>query len=312
MPASRSRFPVPLLQVQEGAPLYDSDARELEMLYRALGKTGHQSSVLSFGGAVLSDGTEEMASESVDLALAHGINHFDVAPSYGRAEELLGSLVPSIRDRIFLACKTLKRDRGGAEEDLRRSLKVLRTDHFDLYQVHGISNMGDVDQVLAEGGAIEALVEAKEQGIVRHLGITGHDTAALASALKRFDFETVMFPLNFVSRAHPSAENDYTTILELCTKEGIGAIAIKAVARGRWGRKERNYSSWYEPLDQQREIDLALWFTLSHNVATAALPSEFKLWPKVIDAAERFRELTEAEMRELMEIAKTLRPLFQE
>ena len=283
-----------------------------EMLNRPLGKIGHRSSIVSFGSAALFSGTEDMAKESVDLALAHGINHFDVAPSYGRAEELLGPFVPSIRDKIFLACKTLKRDRKGAREELQKSLRILRTDHFDLYQIHGISKLEDVNQVMAEGGAIEALVEAKEEGIVEHLGVTGHNMVALAEALKRFDFETIMFPLNFVSYAHPDPENDYEPVLDVAKEKGIGAIAIKAVAKRRWERQEHTYGSWYEPLDQQSEIDLALWFTLSHPIATAVLPSELKLWPKVIDAAERFREPTQPEMHELMEMAKPLKPLFPE
>ena len=280
------------------------------MQKRLLGKTGQESTILSFGGAVLYDGTEEMAKEAIGLALDHGINHFDIAPSYGRAEELVGPFIPGIRDRIFLACKTLKRDRKGAEEELRKSLKVLRTDHFDLYQIHGINKMEDVNQVMAKGGAIEAFAEAKEEGIVEHLGITGHNMIALAEALRRFDFETVMFPLNFVAHAHRDPENEHEPVLALCGEKGIGPIAIKAVAKRRWVSQEHTYRSWYEPLDQQREMDLALWFTLSHPITTAVLPSELKLWPKVIDAAERFRNPTQPEMQELMEMAEPLKPLF--
>jgi aryl-alcohol dehydrogenase-like predicted oxidoreductase len=280
------------------------------MQKRLLGKIGQESTILSFGGAALHSGTEEMAKEAIGLALNHGINHFDIAPSYGRAEELVGPFIPDIRDRVFLACKTLKRDRKGAEEELRRSLKVLRTDHFDLYQIHGVNKMEDVNQVVAKGGAVEAFIEAKDEGIVNHLGITGHNMIALAEALRKFDFETVMFPLNFVLHAHPDPENDYRPILALCEQKGVGAIAIKAVAKRRWEKEEHTYRTWYEPLDQQREIDLALWFTLSHPITTAVLPSELKLWPKVIDAAERFRNPTQPEMQELTETAKPLRPLF--
>jgi aryl-alcohol dehydrogenase-like predicted oxidoreductase len=280
------------------------------MQKRLLGKTGQESTILSFGGAVLYDGTEEMAKEAIGLALDHGINHFDIAPSYGRAEELVGPFIPGIRDRIFLACKTLKRDRKGAEEELRKSLKVLRTDHFDLYQIHGVNKMEDVNQVMAKGGAIEAFMQAREEGIVRHLGITGHNMVALAEALRMFGFETVMFPLNFVSHAHPEPENDYGPILAVSEKKGVGAVAIKAVAKRRWEKEEHTYRSWYEPLDQQREIDLALWFALSSPITTAVLPSELKLWPKVLDAAERFRNPTQLEMLELMEKARPLKPLF--
>jgi len=282
------------------------------MLTRPLGKTGHQSSIVAFGGATLSKGTEATAKKSIDLAMAHGINHIDVAPSYGRAEELLGPFVPSIRGKVFLACKTLKRDKEGAEADLQRSLKVLRTDHFDLYQIHGITKMEEMNQALSRGGAIEALVEAKEEGTVRHLGITGHNMSALEEALKRFNFETVMFPLNFVTHAHFDPQNDYRAVLGLSKDRGIGAIAIKAVAKNRWGTQEHTYETWYEPLDEQREIDLALWFTLSHPITTAVLPSELRLWPKVIDAAERLRELTPTEVQELAEMAKPLSPLFPE
>jgi len=279
---------------------------------RPLGKTGQKSTILTFGGAVLYHGTEEAAKKAIELALDHGINHFDIAPSYGRAEELVGPFIPEIRDRIFLACKTLERDREGAEKELRKSLQVLRTDHFDLYQIHGISKMEDVDKAMAKGGAIEALIEAKETGLAKHLGITGHNMVALAEALRRFDFETVMFPLNFVAHAHPDPENDWGPVLALCKDRGIGAIAIKAVAKRRWVSQERPYGTWYEPLDQQGDIDLALWFTLSHPITTAALPSELKLWPRVIDAAERFRNPTQSEMQELMLMAEPLKPLFPE
>jgi len=279
---------------------------------RPLGKTGQKSTILTFGGAVLYHGTEEAAKKAIDLALDHGINHFDIAPSYGRAEELVGPFIPEIRDRIFLACKTLERDREGAEKELRKSLQVLGTDHFDLYQIHGISKMEDVDKAMAKGGAIEALIEAKETGLAKHLGITGHNMVALAEALRRFDFETVMFPLNFVAHAHPDPENDWGPVLALCKDRGIGAIAIKAVAKRRWVSQERPYGTWYEPLDQQGDIDLALWFTLSHPITTAALPSELKLWPRVIDAAERFRNPTQSEMQELMLMAEPLKPLFPE
>jgi len=283
-----------------------------EMITRPLGKTGHRSSILAFGGAALSKGTETTAEKSIEIAMAHGINHIDVAPSYGRAEQLLGPLVPSIRDRVFLASKTLKRDKEGAGAELRRSLRVLRADHFDLYQIHGITKIEELNEVLGQGGAIGALVEAREEGMIKHLGITGHNMSALGEALKRFDFETVMFPLNFVTPAHLRPENDYRRVLELSKEKSIGAIAIKAIAKSPWAAQEHAYETWYEPLDKQKEIDLALWFTLSHPIATAVLPSELRLWPKVIDAAERLRELTQVEMQELAETAKSLRPLFLE
>lgn len=267
-------------------------------------------SVVSFGAAALWDSTEQTARKAVENAMAHGINYVDVAPSYGRAEGLLGPLVPSFRDEVFLACKTLKREKTGAQDELRASLRKLQTDHFDLYQVHGINTSEDVDKTLGKGGAIEAFLEAKDEGTIKHIGVTGHSLTALTEALRRFDFDTVMFPLNFVMGAHPCAETDTTAILGLAKEKDVGVLAIKAVARRRWETDERKYRTWYEPLDGQGDVDLALWYTLSHPVTTAVLPSDLCLWPKVIDAAERLRAPTEEELSYLKHKARELKPLF--
>jgi len=282
------------------------------MKQRLLGRTGHNSTVLAFGAAALYNGNERMAQEAVDIALDHGINHFDIAPSYGRAEELLGPLIPSFRERIFLACKTLRRDKEGAATELRSSLDRLRTDKFDLYQIHGVSSLEDVDKALGEGGAIETFLSAREQGTAKYIGITGHNAAAISEALTRFDFDTVMLPLNFVAAAHPSPENDFRPVLKVMEQKNLGAICIKAIAKGRWQTNERRHSTWYEPFDDQAEIDLALWFSLSHSIDTAVLPADVRLWPKVIDAAERLRDLSESEVAQLRAKAKPLRPLFPE
>lgn len=277
---------------------------------RRLGRAGHMSSVVAFGGAALSKVEQSVADEAVRLALDHGVNHFDVAPTYGEAELRLRPWMKEYRSQVFLACKTTKRTRDEAWAELRRSMERLGVDSFDLYQLHGLDKLEELDVALGPGGAMEAFLEAREQGLVRYIGITGHRPATQVEALKRFDLDTVLFPLNYVLRAHRVEENDYEPLLRLARARDVGLMAIKAIAKRPWQTETHAYETWYEPFDSQRDIDLALWFALSQGITTAVMAGDVRLIPKILDAAERRRELSETEQAELVKSAASLKPIF--
>jgi len=277
---------------------------------RRLGRAGHMSSVVAFGGAALSKVEQSVADEAVRLALDHGVNHFDVAPTYGEAELRLRPWMKEYRSQVFLACKTTKRTRDEAWAELRRSMERLGVDSFDLYQLHGLDKLEELDVALGPGGAMEAFLEAREQGLVRYIGITGHRPPTQVEALKRFDLDTVLFPLNYVLRAHRVEENDYEPLLRLARARDVGLMAIKAIAKRPWQTETHAYETWYEPFDSQRDIDLALWFALSQGITTAVMAGDVRLIPKILDAAERRRELSETEQAELVKSAASLKPIF--
>lgn len=267
------------------------------MEIRRLGKVGHKVSVLALGGAALWDVTQEEADAAIQMTIEHGVNYFDVSPRYGQAELRLGPWVERYRKEIFLACKTTDRGKTKAWDSIRRSLEQLRTDYFDLYQFHMVSDVETLNVTMGPGGALEAVLEARDQGLVRHIGITGHRPYVQIEALNRFDFDTICFPLNRVIAAHPNDYNDFTFLMEAAQKKNVAIIAIKAVAKRPWELGPHMYRTWYEPFSQQADIDKGIWYTLSQEVSTTVMPADVRLWPLVIDAAERFRpqDMTEQE-----------------
>ncbi len=279
---------------------------------RAFGRTGHHSSVVAFGAAALAVLPQPECDRVVEEALARGINHFDVAPSYGDAELLLGPSVARHRGRMFLACKTRERKRWKARAELDQSLRRLRTDHLDLYQCHAIGSATDVLQILGPRGALEAFAEAKEQGLVRFLGLTGHHCGALEDALRRFPFDSVMFPLNPLQAAleHPAA--DYRPLLRTARELGVAPIGIKAIAWRPWPNgEERSHHTWYQPLTGSDDIRRAVHWSLSHDIATTVLPSDTRLWPEILAAAASFSGLTEDEAKLCIASAPHASPLFE-
>jgi len=284
------------------------------VITRPLGRTGHRSSVLAFGGAAFwSDTDDTRATAALEDALARGVNHVDVAPSYGDAERVLGAAIARHRDRMFLACKTRERRAPKARDELHRSLERLRTDRIDLYQCHAVSDASDLERLLAPGGALEAIVEARDAGLVRFVGITGHHCAVLKDALDRFPFDTVMFPVNPIQAADPRPATDYRPLLAATIAEGIGAIGIKAIARGPWAsRAEQTYTTWYRPFDEPTEMARRLRFALTHLIATTVLPSDTRLWPPLFDAVEALEPLGDAELEAMIRDARGAAPLYVE
>jgi aryl-alcohol dehydrogenase-like predicted oxidoreductase len=269
---------------------------------RRLGRSGHQSSVLIYGAAALAEVDQATADASVRLALDAGINHFDVAASYGEAELRLGPWMPRIRERIFLATKTGLRDREGAWAQINRSLERLQTDHLDLIQVHAVGDTEELELVTRPGGSLEAVVRAREEGLAGAVGITGHGHQAPAThleALRRFPFDTVLTPLNWVLGRDPAYLADYQALVAEVQAQDAGLMIIKAASRRNWPQQaEHGYATWYEPFDDQERIDAAVAWVLSHPEVTGiATSGDVRLLPLVVEAEQRLARtsLTEAE-----------------
>ncbi len=276
---------------------------------RPLGRTGEQLSVVGFGGIVVKDQEPAAAARIVGQAIERGINYFDVAPSYGNAEEVLGPALEPYRRSVFLACKTGKRGKDGAWAELQQSLARLRTDHLDLYQLHAVATMDDVEQVTGPGGALEALVEARARGLVRHLGFSAHSEEAALALMDRFDFDTVLFPLNWVAWCQGGFG---PRLLARAEAKGMGRLAIKALAKRPWREGEARIwpNCWYAPVDSREEAELALRFTLSRPVTAAVSPGHEELLWWACDAADRFTPLSAEEEAMAARRSQGIAPLF--
>jgi len=278
---------------------------------RELGGTGERLSVVGFGGIVVM-GVEPAEAERVVATAVEerGVNYFDVAPDYGNAEERLGPALEPYREAVFLACKTGKRDARGAEEELEASLRRLRTDRVDLYQLHGIQTMEDVDRVSAPGGALEALARARRKGLARYLGFSAHSEAAALVLMGRFAFDTILFPFNWVcwheGRFGPR-------VLAAAREKGLGILALKALAKRPWrdGEPRRWSKAWYAPVETPAEALLAMRFTLSKPITAAVSPGHPELLWWACDAAEQFTPLSEEEAAGLARRSAGLEPIFR-
>jgi len=281
------------------------------MQERPLGRTGHKSTILALGGAVFIGKPEQkQVNALIEHALDRGVNHIDVAPTYGDSELGFRRWIKEYGGNLFLACKTMKRTLKDASEELRTSLKRLEADHFDLYQLHQLDKRDELETALGPDGAIQAILEAKKQGLVKYVGITSHNPLIIQKALGRFDFDTVLLPVNYVLRAHVQPENDYRPVLALANRRSIGVMAMKGIAKGPWPDEKRPYNTWYQPFETQKQIDEALWFTLSQDVTTATTASDIRLATMMIDAAERFEPMKEEEQLALISKATSHKPLF--
>ena len=267
------------------------------MQQRRLGRLGHQSSVLIYGAAALAEVDQDTADASVRLALEAGINHFDVAASYGDAELRLGPWMPRIRDRVFLATKTGLRGRDQAWAQINRSLERLQTDHVDLIQVHAVGDPEELDLVTRPGGSLEAVVRAREEGLAGAVGITGHGHDAPAThleALARYPFDTVLSPLNWVLAQDPAYLAAYQALAAEVQAQDVGLMIIKSAARRNWPEPvEHGYGTWYEPFDDQERISAAVAWVLSHPEVTGiATPGDVRLLPLLIEAERRLPDTT--------------------
>ena len=277
---------------------------------RPLGKTGKKLSILGFGGIVVMDATPQQAEQRVRTAVEHGVNYFDVAPSYGDAEVKLGPALEPYRDRVFLACKTTERKREGAARELERSLKRLRTDHFDLYQLHAMTSLEDVDTVFASDGAMSAFLEARQAGKVRFLGFSAHSVEAAMALMDRFAFDTILFPINFATW---HGGNFGPQVLEKAASRNMGILALKAMARRPWPEEAKNRVAkcWYEPLTEPEDAKMGLRFTLSHPVTAAIPPGNERLFEMALGLAMDFKPLSGEEVAAIKARGLATTPIFR-
>lgn len=280
---------------------------------RRFGRSEHMSTVAIFGAAAFSKVTQEQADTTMQLVIDAGINHIDVAPSYGEAESRLAPWLKSERDRFFLGCKTFEREKEVAASELRRSLELLQVESFDLYQLHAVTSMEELDKATAPGGALEAAVEAREEGLTRYIGITGHGVqspAVFKEALKRFDFDSVLFPINFVQFANPGFRQDAEQLLQVCRELDVGTMIIKSITRGPWGELPKTHSTWYQPFEDDEMIRKSVRFALSQDVTGICTAGDITILPRVLEACEQFEPMDAEERERMIELGAQYEPLF--
>jgi aryl-alcohol dehydrogenase-like predicted oxidoreductase len=258
---------------------------------RRFGRTGYASTVTLFGAAALARVDQAEADRALEVLLRFGVNHIDTAPRYGDSELRIGPWMARHRHQFFLATKTAARTRGEAREDIERSLDRLRVDHVDLIQLHSLGHPDDWDKAMGPGGALEALIEAREQRLVRFLGVTGHgwNIAAMhRRSLARFDFDSVLFPYNFLLAQNDRYRKNAEDLLALCRERDVAVQIIKSIARGPWATTERTHATWYQPLETQADIDHAVHWALGVPGIFLNTVGDVDLLPMFLDAAHRF------------------------
>jgi aryl-alcohol dehydrogenase-like predicted oxidoreductase len=272
------------------------------MEHRRLGRLGSENSVLIFGGAALAEATEEDSDTAIQQALDAGVDHFDTAADYGDSELQYGRWMPEIRDRIFLSTKTGLREKDAAKRQIQDSLERLRVDNVDLLQLHAVGDLEDLDRATGPGGSLEAAIEAKEEGLVGAIGITGHGNEAPAThleALWRFPFETVLTPWNYILSTDEGYRADYEALVEEIRRQDVRLMIIKTISRRNWpegdATGDQRYTTWYEPFDRQEYIDAAVSWVLSQEVTGLAMVGDVTLVPMMLEAEGRRMSREKAE-----------------
>ena len=277
------------------------------------GRTGHQSTRVIFGAAAFSGATQEVADRTMEQVLAWGINHIDTAASYGDAEIRLGPWMPQYRDRFFLATKTGERKAGPAYDEIRRSLERLRTDKIDLIQLHNLVEEDEWETAMAPGGALEAAIRARDEGLVRFIGVTGHGVPIARMhlrSLERFDFDAVLLPYSYILLQNPEYAADFAELTQVCAERNVAVQTIKGITRAPWGDDAQTTTTWYRPLEDQESIDLAVKWVLGNEQVFLNTASDVDLLPKVIDAAERFDDRPNDVAMDGLVRAQSMEPLF--
>lgn len=280
---------------------------------RRFGRTGHLSTVAIFGAAAFWNITQDDADRVIEQVIAAGVNHIDVAPSYGMAEERIGPWMPQIRDQFFLGCKTMERTKEGAWREMHESLARLQVSSFDLYQMHAVTSFEELDKAMAPGGAIEAMIQAREQGLTKYIGITGHgidSPAVFREALRRFDFDSVLFPINYVQYGIPYFRENAEALVAECRQKDVGTMIIKSITKGPWNDRPHTHTTWYEPFSRAEEIQPAINFVLSQDVTGVCTSGDTTVLPLVLEACENFTPMTQAEQEALIASASEFEPLF--
>lgn len=274
------------------------------MQTRRFGRTNQMSTVAVFGGVALGQLDQSMADIVIQQVIDAGVNHIDIAPSYGEAELRLGPWMPRIRDEFFLGCKTTERTKQGAIAEFHQSLERLQVDAFDLYQLHAVTTMEELDQCTRAGGSLEGVIEMREQGLTRFIGITGHGMqtpAIFIEALRRFDFDTVLFPIFPALFTDEDYRRQALDLLDLCEEKDVGVMTIKAIAKGPWGDREPHFHTWYVPLDDQETIQKMVNFSLSQKLAHICTVGDYRIMGKVLNACEKFEPMDAAAQEALIQ-----------
>lgn len=273
------------------------------------GRTGHNSTRIIFGAFAVGHVSQEKANQTLDVLLQYGINHIDTAADYGDSELRVGPWMKEHRQDFFVATKTGKRTYEKARDEIHRSLKRLQVEQIDLIQLHCLVDPQEWETALGPGGALEACIEAREQGLVRFIGVTGHGVTVAKMhkrALERFDFDSVLLPYNLPMMQNESYAADFEELIELCKAKNVAVQTIKSLARGHWGEKQRFASTWYEPFQEQSDIDLAVSWVLQRPGVFLNTAGDPDLLPKILDAASRQGQNGNAAKLENLE----MEPLF--
>jgi aryl-alcohol dehydrogenase-like predicted oxidoreductase len=280
---------------------------------RAFGRTGHMSSAVIFGAAALKNVDQATADRTLDLLYQYGVNHIDTAPRYGDAELRIGPWMEKARDDFFLATKTDEFDYAGCKAQIQRSLERLRTNRLDLIQLHALFHPDDWEKALGEGGALEAIQEARQAGYVDHIGVTGHGWTVAAmhrKSLERFDFDSVLLPYNYAMMQNPGYAADFESLLALCQERQVAVQTIKSITRGPWGDKTQSRATWYEPLEEPAEIEAAIHWVLARPELFLDTAGDIHLLPTILAAAARFNPATPQTVSEASLAKLEMAPLF--
>ena len=278
---------------------------------RTLGKTGEQLSIIGFGGIVVMDETTGEASNIVAEAVDRGINYFDVAPSYGNAQERLGPALAPYRKNCFLACKTEGRMKDDSRKQLEESLRLLKTDHVDLYQFHALTKMAELDKVLGPGGAMETMEAAKKEGKIRYIGFSVHSAETAVAAMDRYNFDTVLFPLNWVLVTQAGFGPQ---ILKKAQEKNMGILCLKSMAKTVWpADAKQNHPEpkcWYQPAEFPNEASMGLRWTLGHPITAALPPGDERYFRLAMDVAQNYKPLEQHEEQVLLNGGHGVEPIF--
>ena len=277
------------------------------------GRTGHKSTRVIFGAAALGRVSQQVADETLEVLLRYSVNHIDTAASYGESELRIAPWLKREPGRFFLATKGDRRDEKGAREEILRSLDRLGADHVDLWQIHSLADPIEWDQALSPGGALDAALLAREEGLVRWIGVTGHGAQIAAThrrSLERFDFDSVLLPHNYVTMQSPYYREQFDALLKTCQEKNVAVQTIKSVALRPWMSRDHTRSTWYQPLESQDDIDLAVWWAMARRDVFLNSVGDVDLLPRVLDAASRYDEPPEDEAMDALVARTHTEPLF--
>ena len=277
------------------------------------GRTGNKSTRVIFGAAALGRVSQRVADETLEVLLRHGVNHIDTAASYGESELRIAPWLKREPGRFFLATKGDRRDEKGAREEILRSLDRLGADHVDLWQIHSLADPIEWDQALSPGGALDAALLAREEGLVRWIGVTGHGAQIAAThqrSLERFDFDSVLLPYNYITVQSSYYREHFDALVKTCQEKNVAVQTIKSIALRPWMSRDHTRSTWYQPLESQDDIDLAVWWAMARRDVFLNSVGDVDILPRVLDAASRYDEPPEDEAMDALVARTHTEPLF--